>query len=260
VVNIDVGPDASSSDIQAVARVGQICGLFGPQTSELSAVEIAERIGLNRTTAYRYCVSMVSAGILDRGPRRGTFVLGGMMLELGILALGRRRVVEIAPPFLADLSATVQVTSVLGLWGARGPVAALVHEDTSRMMVVTVHTGSQLEAFAAQTLVFLAYRGDPRSFEMVAAPLSPSQRVELQDAVATVVKKGFATVKHEGGLFAVAVPVFDEYGIAATVALLGADQMADYSDGSPLMKKLIATAEALGNELKGRSTAQVTGL
>ena len=126
MANTELGPDASSSDIQAVARVGQICGLFGPQTTELSAVEIAERVGLNRTTAYRYCVSMVSAGILDRGPRRGTFVLGGLMLQLGIHALGQRRVVEIAPTYLADLCSAVQVTVVLGLWGARGPFAALV--------------------------------------------------------------------------------------------------------------------------------------
>ena len=87
--------EASSSDIQAVARVGQICSLFGPHTTELTAADVADRLDLNRTTAYRYCASLVAAGILERGPRRGTFVLGGLMLQLGIHALGRRRVVEI---------------------------------------------------------------------------------------------------------------------------------------------------------------------
>jgi response regulator of citrate/malate metabolism len=74
MVTSEVNSDASGSDIQAVARVGQICGLFGPHTTELTASEVAERLGLNRTTAYRYCASMVAAGILERGPRRSTFV------------------------------------------------------------------------------------------------------------------------------------------------------------------------------------------
>ena len=62
----------STADIRAVARVGQICSLFGPGVVELSAADIADATGLNRTTAYRYCASMAAAGILERGVRRGT--------------------------------------------------------------------------------------------------------------------------------------------------------------------------------------------
>ena len=120
------------------------------------------------------------------------------------------------------------------------------------MMVVTVHPGSQLDAFAAQTLVFLAYRREANSFDMVAEGLTPGQRAELESEVARVLPKGSATVRHAGGLFAVAVPVFDEYGICATLALLGADQMADYSEGSDAVKQLMATARALTAELTGK--------
>ena len=129
--------EGTSFDIQSVSRVGQILGLFGPHTTELTALDVAEQLGLNRTTAYRYCTSLVTAGILERGRRRGGFVLGGLMLQLGIQALGRRRVVDVAPPYLAELSTATGMTAVLSLWGARGPVVALTQEDTSRTVVVT---------------------------------------------------------------------------------------------------------------------------
>lgn len=250
--------EASSSDIQAVARVGQICALFGPHTAELTAADVAERLDLNRTTAYRYCASLVTAGILERGPRRGTFILGGLMLQLGIHALGRRRVVEIAPPYLAALSASVNMTAVLSIWGARGPVVALVDEDKSRTVVVTVRAGSQLDHMAAQTHVFLAHQSDQHAIDWMSEGVSAAERSELEAAVYTTRRIGFAVANHSGGVFGVAAPVFDEYGIAATIALLGADQMADLTPGSPVLSQLLGTAAALSAELGGSREGQAS--
>lgn len=251
MVNTEGSGEASGSDIQAVARVGQICSLFGPYTTELSAAEVAERLGLNRTTAYRYCASLVAAGILDRGPRRGTFVLGGLMLQLGIHALSRRRVTEIAPPHLAELSAAVRMTAVLSLWGARGPVVVLVEEDKSRTAVVTVRAGSQLDATAAQTRVFLAHLGDDRAFGWMTEGATSAERAELEAAVYTARRAGYCIASQSGGVFSTAAPVFDEYGIAATVGLLGADPHADLTPGSPIITALLKTTTALSSELRG---------
>lgn len=252
MANIDLTSEASSSDIQAVARVGQICSLFGPHTSELTAADVAERLGLNRTTAYRYCASLVTAGILERGPRRGTFILGGLMLQLGIHALGRRRVIEIAPSYLTELSTAVRMTAVLSIWGARGPVVALVQEDVSRALVVTVHVGTQLDLTAAQTHVFLAHLSDQHAIDWMTDGISDAERAELEAAVYTARRTGQSIVTHSGGLFAAAVPVFDEYGITATLAVLGADLASGTSAESPVLARLKDTAAALSSELGGR--------
>lgn len=250
MANIDTNGEGSGSEIQAVQRVGQICALFGPRTTELTAADVAERLGLNRTTAYRYCASLVTAGILERGHRRGTFVLGGLMVQLGIHALGRRRVVEIAPPYLADFSAAVRMTSVLGVWGARGPVVALVNEDVSRTLVVTVHAGTQLDLHSSQLRVFLACK-DEQAFERITEGISDARRAELEAGVFMARRNGYSITSHPDGLFAAAAPVYDEYGICATVAVLGADQMADLSPGSPALTKLLNTAALLSDELGG---------
>ena len=251
MANIELGGDTSTSDIQAVARVGQICALFGPETSELSAADVADRLGLNRTTAYRYCVSLVAAGILDRGPRRGTFVLGGLMLQLGLHALSRRQVIDLAPPHLAELGAAVGLTVVLSLWGARGPVVTLVEEDRSRMVVVTMSPGSELDAGYAQTQLFLAYQAEDRASEWITEHAAPDDRAAIRAGVDAARSAGFAVARHATGVFAAAVPVFDEYGITATIALLGTDPRIDLGAGSAVLDRLLQTAAVLSEELGG---------
>lgn len=244
VANFDPN-EASNSDIRAVARVGQICALFGPRVVELTAADVAERTGLNRTTAYRYCASMTAAGILERGTRRGTFALGGLMLELGIRALGRQRIVEIAGPHLRKLSTDARMTAVLSVRGAQGPVVTLVEEDTSRQVVVTVHPGTKLDATAAQTHVFLAY-ADAAAMDLLAAGMSPAERARLDSEVYAARRQGYSVARHSGGLFAVAAPVFDEKGLCATVAILGAGDIAELTNAIEL---LVATATTLTSEL-----------
>jgi DNA-binding IclR family transcriptional regulator len=246
MANID-SDQASTSDIRAVARVGQICALFGPHVLELSAADVAERTGLNRTTAYRYCASMAAAGILERGTRRGTFALGGLILELGIHALGRQRIVEIAGPHLRKLSTAVRMTAVLSIRGAQGPVVALVEEDTSRMVVVTVHAGTKLDASAAQTNVFLAY-DDASMMDLVSAGMTSAERARLDSEVYAARRQGYSVVRSSGSTFAVAAPIFDGDGLRATVALLGAGDL----DLPPALERLLATATALSAELAAR--------
>jgi DNA-binding IclR family transcriptional regulator len=239
--------DASNFDIQSVSRVGQILALFGPLTTELTAADVAERLNLNRTTAYRYCTSMVAAGLLERGRRRGAFTLGALLMQLGIQSLGRQRVVEAAPPHLTALSSDVGATAVLSLWGTTGPVVALVREDTSRTVVVTVRAGSQLGVNSAQMRVFLAYLPDADVVERMTVPLSDAERTEIESDVYAARRTGYSTLKLPDGIFSAAAPVFDDNGICATVALLAAEQ--GFPPGSPALNRLLATAHAISAEL-----------
>lgn len=243
MVNND--PDqASVSDIRAVARVANICALFGPEVEELSAADVAERTGLNRTTAYRYCASMAAAGILERGSKRGTFALGAFMLELGLHALGKERVVEIAGPHLRKLSAAVEMTAVLSIPGAHGPAVALVAEPAGRQVLVTVRVGTTLDSSAAQSHVFLAYEHEAMT-EVLTAELSAAQRIRLMSEVATVRKDGYSVVRPQSLPFVVAAPVFDDKGLRATVAILG---VGDF-DLTPAIEELLATAGVLSDAL-----------
>src|SRR5690606_26176317 len=99
------------------------------------------------------------------------------------------------------------------LWGARGPVVALVQEDISRTVVVTIHAGAQLDVSAAQMRVFLAHHKDHNALEKMTAGISGADRAQLEEDVYSARRNGYSVVSHSGGLFAAAAPVFDEYGI-----------------------------------------------
>jgi len=239
----------STGDIQAVAKVGAICALYRADVRELSAADVADRTGLNRTTAYRYCSSMVAAGLLERGSRRGSFALGSLLLEIGARALAHQRVVEVAPPHLRALSREVGRTAVLSLPATDGPVVTLVEEDASREVVVTVRAGTRLTWSAAQTLVFLAF--DPTTVGGVRHGLAPEQLARLDHDVTMVRAQGYSIVDQRDGVFAVAAPVFDSNGLCATVAVLGAGTVEEFRvvEESRVVECLVATARRLGEEI-----------
>lgn len=244
--------ELGSSDIQAVTRVGHVFSLFSAETGELTAADIADQLGLNRTTVYRYCVSLVSAGLLERGNRRGTFVLGGVVLQLGILALGRRRVVDLAPPHLERANSGANTSAILSLWGSNGSIVTRVDERSDGRAVVTVRVGTQLGLWAAQTRVFMAYLPDRISIDRLLAEYSASDRAAIEIEFEQIRRDGICIVNEPDGLVGAAVPVFDEYGICATFALLGTSYMADFTVGSDSMNTLGDAADALTAELGGR--------
>ncbi|CAL9328758.1 iron-containing alcohol dehydrogenase [Streptomyces sp. enrichment culture] len=120
-----------------MSRVSQILSLFEPATPEVTAGEVAERLGLNRTTLYRYCTTLVAAGLLERSTEGGC-VPGSLLLQLGAFAIGHRRVVHLAPRHMRALSRVTRTSAVLGLWNLTGPVVSRVEEDVSAAVIVSV--------------------------------------------------------------------------------------------------------------------------
>lgn len=241
---------ADQADIQAVSRVSQILSLFNPATPEVTAGEVAERLGFNRTTAYRYCTSLVAAGLLERSADGG-YVPGGLLLQLGAFAIGHRRVVNLAPRHMQALSRVARTSVVLSLWGLTGPVVSRVEEDVSAIVVVSVRVGSHLPLDTAQSKVFLAYHPDQLSMERLMATLPAAARDELRADVERVRAVGHCSAMGTPGVVAVAAPVFDEYGICATIAIVGPDNTLSMSDDAPELRFVVDAARDLTRELGG---------
>ena len=245
------GDRGDQADIQAVSRVSQILSLFDPSTPQVSAALVAERLGLNRTTAYRYCTSLVAAGLLERDPD-GAYVPGGLLLQLGAFAIGHRRVVNLAPRHMRALSRATQCSAVLSLWGQTGPVVSRVEENVSAIVVVSVRVGSHLPLDTAQSKIFLAYHADQLSMERLMANLPAPAREDLRAEVERVREVGHCAAMTTPGVVAVAAPVFDEYGICASLAIVGADNTLSMSGDAPELRVVVDTARELTAELGGR--------
>ncbi len=97
-IDVSEPPDnfVPTADIRAVSRAAQVLNLFTPAQPEISATAVAQQLAMNRTTAYRYCMSLATAQLLERLDN-GHFAPGRILLQLGAFALGRRQVLDAAP-------------------------------------------------------------------------------------------------------------------------------------------------------------------
>lgn len=249
--------NASSGDIQAVRRMAHILRLFSESTRGLSVAEAAERTGLNRSTAHRYFSTMVAEQILERDrDEPSTYVPGRLMLELGTIAQGQRRVFEVAPPHMRALSKATNLTVTLSLWSFFGPIVSLVSEPSTHPALLTVRVGSRLGLESAQTRLFLALSQEDGIAEQFLAPIAPRDRQELEASFAEIRKAGICRV-HLPSIDAVgiAAPVFDHHDLAATIALLGTVSSLSIT-GSPQEEALVDAAAAVTAEMGGAETAR----
>lgn len=246
------------AEIQAVDRVAQILRLFGPDRPRVTAAEAAEQLHLNRTTTYRYCTSLVAAGLLERGIEPGTFAPGALLVQLGAFAIGRRQVVDLAPNYMRSLSSETGLTSVLSLWGSVGPVVSRVEEEVTRSIVVTVRVGTQLSLASAQAKIFLAHQMDHARAERLLGVLPDDLRLQVTREIRDLSVTGELAVGVDGlGIHAMAAPVFDEYTVCASLAILGTNDMLPLDLHSDAAKHLRRTAEALSQAMGGATPAEV---
>jgi DNA-binding IclR family transcriptional regulator len=244
--------DSSQGDIQAVTRASQILGLFRRDRPVLTVADAAAELGLNRTTTHRYFASLVSAGLLERSRDGLAFVPGGLLIQLGAFSLGRRAVVDLAPPHLVALARTTRLSSALSLWGASGPVVTRVEEDNNNPVVVSVRIGHQLPVDSAQCKVFLAFMADQLRAERLMASVAGAERRKLAEDVDRARETGLASTHIvDTDITAVGAPVFDESGICATMAVIGTARTLPVQTPGTAWRDLAGTAYELSKELGG---------
>lgn len=201
-------------DIQVITRVAALLEFLSPTSLSIDAQQAAEVLGVGRSSAHRYLVSMERAGMLERKDG-SAYQLGPSLVRLGTLALSGLGIVESSGPVLHALSADIRGTIVLSVWGGRAPVVARVVPDRSRATTVSIEVGRSLGPEAAQSLLFAAHQG--RRFdseELFERPVDGSDPAET-----TLVAR---QIYAQGALKAIAVPVLDRDGyIVATIAALG---------------------------------------
>ncbi|HEY0247149.1 MAG TPA: helix-turn-helix domain-containing protein [Gryllotalpicola sp.] len=242
-----VASDMDKDSIQSIDRAAQVLALFDQDTVTLSPALVSDRLGLNRTTAHRYLLSLQSTGFLTPANAPGP-----LLDQLATFLSGRRRVLTLAPRIMRQLSDETGVTAVLTLLGQSGPVVSLVEESAVGTIVLTVRVGTVLELWTAQGRVLLAYQTDQEVIDRHYSPLPEPERARELAQLARVRREriGWADLGHLG-LAAVAAPVFGGGDIQAAIALLGTDKMLPTSERSDGVVKALREAAAELSRLVG---------
>jgi DNA-binding IclR family transcriptional regulator len=240
-----------TGDIQAVQRVGQLLALFTVNQPRLTVAEAAALVGMNRSTVSRYFGSLVLAGVLERSrEEQAAYEPGPLLLQLGAVAQGQRRVLDLAPIHMRRLSRETGLTSVLSLWGSAGPVVSLVSELGTSPILVTVRVGTTLDMDSAQGQLFLQYSKDRETIARYWDGLDPVKRRRVEAELAGVAATGLARAPAPmGRLSILAAPVFDDHDVAATIAVVGIEP--DDTEVAALLRRAAfrVTVELGGTEV-----------
>jgi len=234
-------PDTDRGSIQSIDRAAGVLSLFDQHTRVLSPALVADRLGLNRTTAHRYLQSLQASGFLD-----ASYGLGPLFDQLSALISGRQQILSLAPGIMRQLSDRTGLTAVLSFLGRTGAVVTLVEEASAGTIILTVRIGTVLEVRAAQSRVLLAFQSDPGVVARVHGALASDEARVEADTLARIRRERIAWADlGRVGLASVAAPVFGPHDIQAAMALLGTSPVLSPDDVADRVGQLREAADKL---------------
>ena len=222
---------------------------------------IAESADMPSAKAHRYLVSLMRAGFVERDSKSNRYVLGAEALRIGLVALARTDVIEVAGAELNTLRERVSGALLLAVWGAMGPTIVRWVES-SRPVTVNVRAGSNMPLLRSATgQVFAAFMPEPTVAPFIKQELAelkerkmpvPS-REELRRRLEKIRKNGMGHTAGEmlPGVLALAAPLFNhQRELVGVIAALGPtgffDDALDGETGRALRQSAKSISQRLG--------------
>jgi DNA-binding IclR family transcriptional regulator len=212
---------AAGATYQSAERALALLTTFDESRAEIGVTEMAESLGVHKSTASRLAAALERAGFLSRtGGKR--YRLGVELIRLGTLALRSFDVVATMQPAMERLSRQTGETVNLAVPDGADILNVAELPSTYILSCSGGWTGRRTKPHAAANgKVLLAYGAIeiPRQLERYTEHTITTQAA-LRAELAAVRRNGYATAtaELEDGLVAAAAPVFD--GTGACVAAL----------------------------------------
>jgi len=226
---------------------------------------LSRALGLPKSSAHRLLKSLRGRGLVERD-ERGRYRPGVALVALGLGALEREPVVEIARPLLeAEARAIGETVFLVGARAAQLIVLAKVEGTGFLRAAPRVGSAVPVHATAVGKL-YLAL--DPRCLEESRAtenrsePMlerftahTPSTRRDLERSVARVAERGYAESHGEWipGLSVVAAPILCGGKLLAALAIALPSARVTDEDFARIAQRAVAAAQEVAARIEGRS-------
>ncbi len=135
-----------SESIRAVERALDVLSCFSHQTPELTMTQVAEKIGINKSTVHRLLATLEGKRFLERNPATGIYRLGIRSLQMAYLTLEHNDLRQLAAPFLHDLCKQYRENVNLAVLDEAEVVYIDVIESPQRVKLAAA-IGQRLPAF-----------------------------------------------------------------------------------------------------------------
>jgi DNA-binding IclR family transcriptional regulator len=246
---------------KALNRGLDILFALSESNTVLSVDELAERVSIPESTIYRLLQTLEGRGLIHRHSP-GRVGLGPAILTLARAT--RKQIesdlVEIARPFMQDLTARTGETSLLSFRiGLHGVCVESV--DPGRPISLQGEKGKVFPLYSGASALALLARLEPDTIEQVIAAGQGKQHAHGGEVTREALENTIARIRHEGYVVTIGerdawaagigVPILDAQGnVLASFCLAGPkDRFSD--DVLPgLIEAAVKTARAIEDRLK----------
>jgi IclR family pca regulon transcriptional regulator len=231
---------------QSLERGLAILGCFTPKRPVLGIADIADELGMSRSTTHRYVITLVALGYLEQGASR-KYRLGLRVTDLGMSALNSTGLREHAHPYLEELRQRTSYTASLAVLEG----SEILYVDRVRSFrrgrsqpEMDLHPGSRLPAYCtAMGKLLLANLPETEQRDLLASiklakrgPNTIMSKKALREELDEVLDAGFAVNDEELApeLYGIAAPVRNEareivaaVNLSAHSSMISLEEMVD---------------------------------
>jgi DNA-binding IclR family transcriptional regulator len=215
---------------RVIERALDVLLCFSRQTPELTMTQIAQQLGIHKSTIHRLLATLERRRFVQRDPATGVYRLGIRMLQMAYLTLEHNDLRRLAAPFLQELLREHRETVDLCMLDGAEVVFLDVLESPQRVKLAAA-IGQRLPIHAtASGKSMLAFLPDEPVQRILKAGLPRHTEHTICSPAAFI--EDLMLVRHRGyaldeqelevGINAVAAPIFDQKGDpTAAVAIAG---------------------------------------
>ncbi len=244
---------------QVLDRTFQIFDILADGSAGHGVTELAEKLNLHKSTAHRLIMVLESSRYVERDASTGKYRLGSRILELGLSALSKLDVYEIARPFLRELVNETGETAHIGVL-RDGEVVSIVNVESTQAIRTPSTVGTRHPAHSSSLgKVILAFSepGEVDKF-LIGRTLEAFTRNTITSPayfiheIETIRRNGYAIddEEREEGLRCIGAPVRSSSGeVIASVSVSGPIFRMTRDRIEPFAKAVVVTAEKISASL-----------
>jgi IclR family acetate operon transcriptional repressor len=247
-----------SESVRAVERALDVLLCFTNQTPELTMTQIAEQVGIHKSTAHRLLATLENKRFIQRDQDTGIYRLGIRLLQMAYLTLEQNDLRRLAVPFMHRLCDLYEENIDLALLDDTDVVFINILEGPQRVKLAAA-IGQRLPAFATASgkaiLGFMPEEMVRRILDRGMPQLTPQTLISIEDFFKNLIsvrELGFAISEQEleQQINAVAAPIFDQANHPiASIAVAGPAYRLNHERMMEIGPGIVATAREISQEI-----------
>jgi DNA-binding IclR family transcriptional regulator len=209
--------DEKDKHIKSIQKAIRILAAFSNEEPELGVVDLSKKLGLYKSTVFRFLRTLQKEDLVRRNPDTGKYRLGMRLFFMGSIAVNQLDIVRSAKPYLKELMELFSETVNLFIYD-NGNVICIDRKESPRQVTTRPRgliSPPHCSGAGKAVLAFLP----PREAEQIIKEkgLPPYTKKTITDPslfnehLKEITKRGYAIdhEEYEDGLTCVAVPLMD---------------------------------------------------